>query len=185
MRFGTWQGSIEYDETKGNYTVKGSYEVNHNSIVITELPVRTWTGPYKEMLEDMLVEKEGGFISVHAHTHTFTIHSLHSQRTHSQNPISLSLSCGLVLGFGQDIRDNSTEDTVKLTTVFSVDNMAKVEAVGIEKKLKLANAKFSLGNMNLFDPEHKIKKYDTVEQIMEEFFHLRLRYYQKRKVRQC
>jgi len=91
MRFGTWQGSIEYDETKGNYTVKGSYEVNHNSIVITELPVRTWTGPYKEMLEDMLVEKEGGFISVHAHTHTFTIHSLHSQRTHSQNPISLSL----------------------------------------------------------------------------------------------
>jgi DNA topoisomerase II len=59
--------------------------------------------------------------------------------------------------------------------------MANLEAEGF-KQLKLVNTKFSLNNMHLFDSERKIKKYEAVEQILEEFFHLRLGLYQKRKV---
>jgi DNA topoisomerase II len=36
--------------------------------------------------------------------------------------------------------------------------------------------------MICFDANGKIKKYDTPEQILEEFYDLRLTYYQKRKV---
>jgi DNA topoisomerase II len=35
----------------------------------------------------------------------------------------------------------------------------------------------------LFDPSGRIKKYDTAEDILREFFALRLVFYQKRKVR--
>lgn len=39
----------------------------------------------------------------------------------------------------------------------------------------------STSNMHLFDPSGVIKKYDTPEQILEEFFSLRITYYEKRK----
>ena len=34
----------------------------------------------------------------------------------------------------------------------------------------------------LFDAEGKIKRYDSPEQILQEFFDLRLQYYEKRRV---
>jgi hypothetical protein len=36
--------------------------------------------------------------------------------------------------------------------------------------------------MMLFDAEGKIKRYDSPEQILQEFFDLRLQYYEKRRV---
>ena len=43
--------------------------------------------------------------------------------------------------------------------------------------------KISATNMILFDFEGKIKKYETPEEILEDFYPARLAYYQKRKVR--
>lgn len=37
------------------------------------------------------------------------------------------------------------------------------------------------GNMVLFDSDGKIKRYETAEAILEEFFHLRLDYYARRR----
>lgn len=37
------------------------------------------------------------------------------------------------------------------------------------------------GNMMLFDADGKIKRYETPEQILQEFFDLRLTFYAKRK----
>ena len=39
----------------------------------------------------------------------------------------------------------------------------------------------SVGNMMLFDAEGKIRRYETPEQIVQEFFDLRLSFYAKRK----
>lgn len=36
--------------------------------------------------------------------------------------------------------------------------------------------------MMLFDAEGKIKRYDSPEQILQEFFDLRLQYYEKRRL---
>jgi len=59
--------------------------------------------------------------------------------------------------------------------------MNKVVAEGLESKFKLTKP-FKTTNMVLFDSKLKIKKYATINQIMEEFYQLRLEYYEKRKV---
>ncbi|KAF9593284.1 hypothetical protein IFM89_021040 [Coptis chinensis] len=57
-------------------------------------------------------------------------------------------------------------------------NMAKQE--GLLKKFSLTTS-FSTSNMHLFDPKGAIKKFVNPEQILEEFFPLRLEFYDKRK----
>lgn len=54
------------------------------------------------------------------------------------------------------------------------------QEVGLLKKFKLATT-ISTSNMMLFDPQGQIKKYDTPEDILREFFDLRLEYYTKRR----
>ncbi len=50
----------------------------------------------------------------------------------------------------------------------------------IVKDLRL-EAKISTSNMHLYDPEGKIKKYNTPESIIEEFYPVRLKFYERRK----
>lgn len=57
---------------------------------------------------------------------------------------------------------------------------AAIKQLGLEKAFKLS-ASVATSNMVCFDVEGKIKKYDSPEEILEDFFDIRLRYYQKRK----
>ena len=50
-----------------------------------------------------------------------------------------------------------------------------------EKKFKLVTS-ISLTNMHLYDATGKIKKYDSVLDIIKEFYDIRLEYYEKRKI---
>ncbi len=63
----------------------------------------------------------------------------------------------------------------------SDEQMAKAEAEGLEKKFKISTS-ISTSNMVCFDAEGRIRKYDSVETILQEFYNLRLKYYQMRKV---
>lgn len=58
--------------------------------------------------------------------------------------------------------------------------MAKAEEEGLEKRFKLTST-ISLSNMVCFDKEGRIHKYNSAEEILEDFYQLRLSYYQKRK----
>lgn len=60
-------------------------------------------------------------------------------------------------------------------------DLEKAEAQGLEEYFKLTT-KISTGNMMCFDFEGKIKKYMSPEEIIEDFYPIRLSYYQKRKV---
>ncbi|KAF7063584.1 hypothetical protein CFC21_070099 [Triticum aestivum] len=57
-------------------------------------------------------------------------------------------------------------------------NIAKKES--LEKKFNLITT-IGTSNMHLFDSDGKIRKYDTPEDILTEFFKLRLEYYRRRK----
>ena len=59
--------------------------------------------------------------------------------------------------------------------------LEKAEAKGLEEYFKLTS-KISTSNMICFDFEGKIKKYNNPEEILEDFYPIRLSYYQKRKV---
>jgi DNA topoisomerase-2 len=52
---------------------------------------------------------------------------------------------------------------------------------GLEKLLKLYSTS-STTNMNLFNAEDKLKKYDSVEEIIEDYYGIRLGYYNDRKI---
>lgn len=57
----------------------------------------------------------------------------------------------------------------------------KAETQGFTEYFKLTT-KINTSNMICFDFDGKIKKYGSPEEILEEFYPMRLAYYQKRKV---
>ena len=61
---------------------------------------------------------------------------------------------------------------------------AGLRVKGIEAAILAAlnlDARFSTTNMHLWGPEGGIKRYDSPEQIMDDFFPVRLRFYERRK----
>lgn len=60
-------------------------------------------------------------------------------------------------------------------------DMAKAEEQGLLEFFKLTS-KINTSNMMAFDFDGKIKKYSSPEEIIEDFYPVRLAWYQKRKV---
>lgn len=81
----------------------------------------------------------------------------------------------------QDYKEHSTNMFVSFTLTMNEKEVEKVMEQGIIEYFKLSS-KISTSNMMCFDAEGKIKKYDSPEAIIEEFYATRLAYYQKRKV---
>lgn len=142
---------------EGRFLIKGKYEkIAEDKIRVTELPVGYWTDDFKEHLEKLLDpgnDKEGKKISS-------------------------------VL---KDYEDMSKDTTIDFTLVFQKGKLAELEQIkgdhdcnGVDKLLKLSTTQ-STTNMHLFNAQDKLKKYDKVEQIMDDYFETRLQMYQQRK----
>ncbi|CAL5380329.1 unnamed protein product [Camellia sinensis] len=78
-----------------------------------------------------------------------------------------------------DYKEHNNDTTVHFEVIMS-ENLIMAKQEGSLKKFKLTTT-ISTSNMHLFDPKGVIKKYETPEQILEEFFHVRLEFYEKRK----
>jgi len=151
-----FQGTIEkISDTK--FLIKGKYEkVGPDKIRVTELPVGYWTENFKEHLESLIepgVDKEGKKIT----------------------PIV------------KDYDDMSKDTNVDFTITLQKGKIEELEATnvehncnGIEKLFKLYTTN-SNTNMHLFDANDKLKKYEKVEEIIDDYFDTRLKMYQTRK----
>ena len=64
----------------------------------------------------------------------------------------------------------------------SAKDLEKAEEQGLVDFFKLTT-KMSSSNMICFDLDGKIKKYNSPEEILDDFYPARLAHYQKRKVR--
>ncbi|KAG2660852.1 hypothetical protein PVAP13_1KG463700 [Panicum virgatum] len=82
--------------------------------------------------------------------------------------------------FIEDCTMQGDSDDVYFVLKLTEENMTKVMEEGLVKKFKLTTT-IGTSNMHLFDSDGKIRKYDTPEQILEEFYKLRLEFYDKRK----
>jgi DNA topoisomerase II len=152
-----FQGTIEnINDTK--YLVKGVYKlIDDNNIHITELPVGTWTDDYKQVLEGLL---EGGG----------------SDKGKKTTPVI------------KDYRDMSKTTNVDIIVQFSDSSkLYKLMSTygenginGLEKLLRLTTT-ISTTNMHLFDSNEKLKKYSKVEEIIDDYYDVRLEGYVKRK----
>ncbi|XP_060111232.1 DNA topoisomerase 2-alpha [Heteronotia binoei] len=79
-----------------------------------------------------------------------------------------------------DYKEYHTDTTVKFIVKMSEQKLAEAEAAGLHKVFKLQTP-LSCTNMVLFDHAGCLKKYDTAEDILREFYELRLRFYGLRK----
>jgi DNA topoisomerase-2 len=143
--------------TENKFLIKGRYEkVGPDKIRVTELPVGLWTESFKEHLENLIepgVDKEGKKI----------------------------------VPLVKDYDDMSKDTTVDFTITLQKGKVEELEATqtdngcnALEKLFKLYTTS-STTNMHLFDAEDKLKKYDRVEEIIDDYFVTRLQMYGTRK----
>jgi DNA topoisomerase-2 len=83
----------------------------------------------------------------------------------------------------KDYIDYNTPDRVHFIIKMEDKYMASALAAGLETYFKLQKPQ-STTNLVAFDAHGRIHKYATVLDIVEEFYHVRLRYYEKRKQHQ-
>ena len=86
-------------------------------------------------------------------------------------------------GILKDITNLSTEINVDITVHFPKGKLAEYSPDALEKLLKLSTT-VSTTNMHLFDADLKLHKYETVEEIIDAFYYVRLETYKKRKAQQ-
>lgn len=150
-----FQGTI--DKIGSKFLIKGKYEkIGPDKIRVVELPVGFWTESFKEHLENLIdpgVDKEGKKI----------------------------------VPLVKDYDDMSKDTTVDFTITLQKGKVEELEATqldhgcnALEKLLKLYTTSTTT-NMHLFDADDKLKKYDTVEEIIDDYFITRLKLYGDRK----
>jgi DNA topoisomerase-2 len=154
--FRGFKGIIEFkginDYGLEQYTNKGSYEIiDDTTITINELPIGKWTDDYKSFLETLLYDK--------------------ATETKSSKQYLV------------DFSNNSTEKVVNYTLKLKKDDLSTLKHNNdIENVFKLIDCKnTNYSNMHLYNNKGVICKYDGVEEIMNEFYLIRLVYYAKRK----
>jgi len=154
--FRGFKGSVEFkginDYGLEQYINKGIFKyIDDTTVIIEELPIGKWTDDYKSYLESLLFDKS----------------------VENKSKVQCLL----------DFNNNSTEKSVSFTLKFKKDDLAEMRVnKEIESVFKLTDTKHTnYSNMNLYNNKGIITKYDNVEDIMKEFYFIRLIYYFKRK----
>ena len=150
-----FKGSVQRIADK-KYLIKGVYEkIAEDKIRITELPIGTWTMPYTTFLETLM---DG------------------TSKTGKKVTPSI-----------RDFISVSTEVSVDITIVFPRGSLRELEETidefgcnCVHKILKLSTTN-SATNMHMFNKDCRLHKYDSIEEIADEFYDVRLGVYHKRK----
>ena len=144
----------EITQLKDNqFAIKGKYEIiGQDKIRVTELPVGFWTNDFKEYLEGLIESK----------TDVKTGKKI--------NPII------------KDYDDMSKDTSIDFTITLQKGKLDELNSVqdGIYKQFKLIST-VSTSNMHLFDSEDKLKKYNTIPEIIDDYYVKRLNMYEIRK----
>ncbi|XP_059141501.1 DNA topoisomerase 2-alpha-like isoform X2 [Physella acuta] len=79
-----------------------------------------------------------------------------------------------------DYKEYNTDSTIKFIVKMAPEKLAQYEQEGLHKLFKLSST-ISTGSMVLFNSEGCIKRYDGVQDILKEFYSVRLNFYHRRK----
>jgi DNA topoisomerase II len=148
------------------YLFKGCYTIlDEKRIRITELPVGTWTEDYKKFLEHLIEPP---------------VAASKDKDKDKSSPVS---SAPIV----KEYNDMSTDTRVDITITMAPniiktygEKATEFDCNLLEKSLGLYTTQ-STTNMNMFDANEKLKKYNSAEEIIDDYYGVRLEYYEKRK----
>ena len=169
-----FQGEIKEDPKKeGTFIVRGKYhwsEEDPSTVIINEIPIKKWTDDYKIFLQELM-----GVEAVVSDDKNKDKKKGNNKDEEEKKKKKKEIIV-------EDIRQNHTYNRVCFE-VKLLDNFVDKYKNNDELFIKTFNLESSLSitNMVLFDPDGKLKKYNTVEEIMATFYDLRLKYYQIRK----
>ena len=153
----------EIKKENGKFVSYGVYKkINPTTIQITELPIGVWTNKYIDYLE-----------------------SLTSTGAKQKAAASKSKSKKTVEWYIKHIKNNSSDEKVDITVVFrnsSVLTSLLKKPDRFISLMNLSSSKFlSTSNMYLFNSEGIIQKYGSAEDILKEYYLLRMIHYIKRR----
>lgn len=162
-----------------SYKVEGLItQTGETTLEVTELPVGKWTQDYKEFLESLVKpENKDDKPSILDYKEHHTDTTVHFAITLSPEQMKVR-TCVCVWG-GACHTAAGAEGGHILAAVHS--RAQEALEVGLVKKFKMSTT-ISTSNMMLFDAKGQIKKYDSPEDILRDFYELRLQYYDRRRV---
>ena len=158
-----FKGTIhKIDETsflsKGCYTI-----VNPTTLRITELPIGAWTDNYKKFLDGLLADEQ--------------------PKKKSNEKVKKAPKYTIV-----DYVNNSSDTRVDFTITVPLGMLHSLQwpedpnIDGIEKYFKLTTTKgLSLNNIHLYNDKQQIGRYESINEIFDEFYERRHELYVKRK----
>ena len=164
-----FKGTIEpvkEDNKIKKYIIKGLYEkVGENKIRVSELPIGMWTEDYKEYLEGLIdTKKKDG---------------KKTSGRDLQIKDYVDMSTDVNVDFTIEFHSGVLKELLNKETDISGVNIGEKVSI-VEKLLKLYTT-HSITNMHLFDAKEHLRKYETVSDIVEEYYRERLTLYDKRK----
>lgn len=156
--FRGFTGKIDYSDVnlygQYKYYTKGIYKkINDTQVEISELPIGCWTDDYKDMLDKYVYDK-----------------SVDDKLKKKQCILSYKTNC--------------TESKIKFTIKFHKNELDDllIDKDKFETKFNLKDTRnTSMTNMHLYNSSGRITKYDSIDEIFNEFYIIRLAYYEKRK----
>lgn len=163
----------ETGKREGSYIVRGKIErINDTTLKITELPIKKWTQDYKMFLESLML----------GDTSSKTTAKKGKKGDDDEDDADGAGKKTKAAIAIQDFKENHTDSTVSFTITASKDAIDSYENEkdGLVGKFKLKTT-ISTSNMQLFNEQGRIIKYNTPEDILEEFYRVRLDFYEKRK----
>ena len=164
---------INLADNKGVLT-KGVYQImNYKTILISELPIGTSFDSFKTFIDEVVADiaivnkgksdKNGQKKSLK--TEFKGVKNYKSQSTESKAHFEIEIDPQILSNWLQKAAQEKHSGEM-------VDN--------IEKRFRLTS-KFSSSNMHLYSTDNCIKKYNNYEEIVDEFYDFRIKFYDKRK----
>lgn len=161
--FRNYNGLLE-EVDRGSYITKGKWErLSDTQIKITEIPIGTWVTTYKEFLESLIES------------------NTNSNNNKNSKSTKKSKSRNILL---KDVKNKTRDESkdicfiIEFKSAYDLDDLIKSKT--IEKYLKLSKG-FNINNMYLFDDDLVLTKYNNPNDILLDFYDIRLHYYQLRK----
>jgi DNA topoisomerase-2 len=172
-----YQGTILPDEKKpGSYLVTGKYkwsDEDPNILYITEIPIKKWTKDYYVFLQELMG------VEIEKNQSEKKDKKKKKNKDEDEEKGKEKKKKPVIL---EDIKQNHTNNRINFEIKFLPEFASKFrENENLLLKTFNLQTQLSIKNMVLFNPQGQIHRYESVENIFNEFYVIRLELYKKRK----